>query len=293
MLGVAQIFALSLASFLLLSVAPGHLLSTEGLDPQRNRESVETWIRSKGLDKPWPVRYGDWLRLSLTGDLGMSLAYEFPVTQLLTARAPRTLALVVPAWLLGWILGLAAAAICVAVRQLLHIAEPAFTIAGMLPEAISGSLILWLAVSWRLPLDGVWLPLSILTVPLASVVFLHAASGFAEARQTRFVQMARARGISGWTFWRHYILYTSGVPLVSLLAPSVVAVTGSALVVEVLTGWPGIGPLFLDAFHARDFPVVQGVLLILGVLLTTLNLVADLLLYRLDPRIRLGHEDNR
>lgn len=290
LLSGSQILALSLAAFLLLSVAPGHFHSTDALDPQRSGASVEVWVRSHGLDKPWLARYWEWLRSCASGDWGTSLAYGFPVSRLLAARAPRTLAIVVPAWVLGWIFGLGLALMCAARRPLRQVAEPSLVIVGMLPEVIVGSLIVWLAVFLRVPLDGIWLPVCILTIPLSAVVFLHAADALAEAMGSRFVRVARARGIGGWTLWRRYIVLAAGNPLLSLMAPSMVGVAGSALAVEALTGWPGLGPLFLEAFHTRNYPVVQAVLVILAATLTSLNLVGDLVLYRLDPRIRLGHE---
>jgi len=102
--------------------------------------------------------------------------------------------------------------------------------------------------------------------------------------------MAEARGIAGWTLWYRYVLPAAANPLVSLLGPSLAGVAGSALAAEALTGWPGLGPLFLDAFQMRDYPVVQAVLVLLGALLTVASLAGDLLLYRLDARIRTDGE---
>ncbi len=285
----AQVIALSLVAFLLLSVAPGHFLSLETLDPQRSAASIEIWMRSHGLSKPWPARYLDWLRSCAAGDWGTSLAYGSPVWPLLVARASRTLAVVIPAWLLGWTLGLAAAFLSAGFRLLSYL-EPIVAIAAMIPEVIAGSLLLWLAVAVHAPIDGPWLPAGILTVSVAAIVFLHAAHALDRARDARFVQLAKDRGIAGRLLWAGYILPAAGNPLLPLLAPSLVGAVGSSLAIETLTGWPGLGPLFLEAFHARDYPVVQAVLTMLAIALTILNLLADLMLYRLDPRIRFDHE---
>ncbi len=292
LLGGAQVLVLSILAFLLLSVAPGHFLSFEVLDPQRSRTSVETWMRMHGLGQPWPVRYLDWLQSCLAGDWGTSLAYGSPVAQLLAARAPRTLAVVAPAWLLGWALGTSLAMLC-ATRRLLSLVEPPMAIAAMIPEVIGGSLLLWLAVALGAPIDGAWLPICILTASIAAIVFLHAAHALTEARDARFVRLAEARGVARRLLWRRYIIPAAGNPLLSLLGPTLIGAVGSSLAIETLTGWPGLGPLFLEAFHARDYPVVQAVLVMLALALTGLNLLADLLLYRLDSRIRLDHETTR
>lgn len=290
--GFAQVFLLSLISFLLLSVAPGYFGSEDRLDPQRSTESLRLQRQIHQLDKPWAERYVSWLRSCASGNGGDSLSYGVPVGQLVAARAPRTLAIVIPAWVISWISAVALGAAIGSNRKALPPAESSATIAAMMPEIITGSLLLWAAVAAQLPIAGAWLPIVTLAVPLTAVVFLHSADGFRDAFAQRHVQLAAARGIPRAVLWSRYVFRAAANPLLSLLGPSAVAVAGSALAVEALTGWPGIGTLFLDAFHSRDYPVVQGVLLLLGAILTIFNLLADLALYRLDPRLR-NPDDNQ
>jgi peptide/nickel transport system permease protein len=91
--------------------------------------------------------------------------------------------------------------------------------------------------------------------------------------------------------WRSYLFPAAANPLVSLAGLSLAGAIGSSLLVEVLLGWPGLGPMFLEAALTRDYPVVISVVMLLGTVLTISNLLADLVLYRLDPRIRLGDEN--
>jgi peptide/nickel transport system permease protein len=160
----------------------------------------------------------------------------------------------------------------------------------MIPDIVAVSLLLWLAVWMGLSITGPWLPIAGLAFAMAPVVFLHASIELRHARDFDFVRIAASRGISGGRLWLRYILRAAANPLVSLAGLSIAGAIGASFVVEVLTGWPGLGPLFLDAVQARDYPIVQTVLILLAAVLIFSNFAADLLLYRLDPRIRLPHE---
>ena len=290
LLSGAQVIVLSFLAFVLLSVAPGHFHSEQQLDPQRSAAAVDTWMREQGLAGPWPRRYAAWMQSCLAGTCGVSLAYGLPVSSLVAARFPLTAAIVIPAWIFGWLAGLSLAWLAAARPRLGGAIEPWLWTTSLLPEIVLGSLLLWLGVALGWPISGAGLPVSILALALASVVFLHARRALADAAEARFVQIARLRGVSPSIVWWRYVLPAAANPLVSLLAPTLVGATGSALAVEVLTGWPGLGPLFLEAFRTRDYPVVQAVLVLLGSVLTFAALAADVLLYRLDTRIRLTPE---
>ncbi len=291
LLGAVQVAALSVLAFLLLSVAPGHFYSESRLDPRRTPATVDAWVRSQRLGEPWPFRYAGWLWSCVSGDgCGVSLAYGLPVSALVGARCRPTAGIVLLSWLLGWLAGLWLAWAASVWPAWGRAAEPVLMVAAILPDVLAGSLLLWLAVAIGLPAGGVWLPVLILSAGLAAVVFLHAHRALGEAAQARFVRLARSRGLGSVLLWRRYTLLEAANPLISLLAPTLIGVTGSALAVEALTGRPGLGPLFLEAFQARDYPVVQAVLVLLGSILAIGSLLADLLLFRLDPRIRVPAE---
>lgn len=280
-----QIAAISVVAFYLFSVAPGDFYSAERLSPQLHGRSVDQWRAAKGLDKPWPRRYLLWCRSALRGDLGTSLAYGVPVASLVAPRLSRTAALLVPSLFLGWSLAMGLAMWASSRRN--QALEPIITVASMSPEVIVVSLLLWLAVWTGAPLTGAWLPMAGLICMVTPLVFLHAFSALTSAREANFVSIAESRGGPPKRLWTRFILPAAANPLVSLLGPSLATAVGSSLVIEAMTGWPGLGPLFLDAVQARDYEVVQAVVVMLAAALTSLNLAADLLLYRIDPRIRL------
>jgi peptide/nickel transport system permease protein len=282
----AQIAALSLLTFALSSIVPGDVLSEVAVDPQLRGTGLETLRHRMQLDVPWPQRYLHWMSGALRGDLGVSLSYGLPVTNLIAARLPQTLEVAVPAWILSWVLGVGLAA----AGLRFHFAkwlDAGAAIAEIIPEVILATIISWpLLVYLQLEPGNILLPLLPVTLGLAPTVFLHASGSLANAAASRAVQLAGLVNLGPRRLWFQYMLPAAGNPLISLLGPSLVAAFGSTLVVEAVTGWPGTGTLFLDAFRSRDYPVTQAILLMLGSVLAVTNAFADLLLFRFDPRIR-------
>lgn len=286
--GVVQVAGASLLTFALFGVAPGDFYTEAGFDPQADRGRLEALRAEGGGGRPFFARYGAWVSSCLQGDFGVSLAYGMPVGRLVAPRMGATLRVAVPAFGLAWLLG---AGLAVAVerrrRRAGVLLRGAAAALALVPEVIGASLLLWVAVWLGVAPGGAGLPVAVLTLALVPVVYLHAAGGVAAARESGFVRMAALRGVAEGPLWRRYVLPAAMNPLISLFGLTVAATVGSSLIVEALTGWPGLGPLFLEAVRTRDYPVVQAVLLLLAVLLAGANLVADLLLYRLDPRIRV------
>lgn len=282
-----HLVAISAAAFALTSIAPGDPFSEARLDPQMPRDTVDRIRAQWSLDRPWPQRYANWLGdLFSRGDAGTSFTYGLPVTALIAPRLHATLTIVAPAWILSWTVGLALAAVAVRLRVWRWL-EGAATVLQTIPEVIIASLWTWvLLVYWRVNPDSPALTVVPVVFGLLPAVFLHSAGALQSAHNSRFAQLASWR-FDRTLLWRGHLLPSIANPLISLLGPTLVAAFGSALVVEAVTGWPGIGALFLEAFKGRDYPVTQAILLFLGATLTSVNFIADLLLYRLDPRIRV------
>lgn len=283
-----HLVAISAATFALTSLAPGDAFSESRFDPQMPRETVERMRAQWTLDRPWPQRYATWLGGLVTqADAGTSFTYGLPVTALIAPRLHKTLAIVAPAWILSWILGLALAALAVRLR-IWRWLEGLAAALQTIPEVITASLWTWiLLVYWRVNPDNAVLTVAPVILGLLPAVFLHSAGALQSARNSRFAQLAAQQRFDPTLLWRGHLLPAIANPLISLLGPTLVAAFGSALVVEAVTGWPGLGTLFLEAFKSRDYPITQAVLLFLGAVLTAVNLLADLLLYRTDPRIRV------
>jgi peptide/nickel transport system permease protein len=285
-----QLLVLSAAIFFFFRLLPGDIYSAELENSQLSKAAVEALREAQGLNRSWVSRYAIWLASSVHGDLGNSLAYGIPVRTLLEPRIHRTLEVALPALALAWLLGLGGAVVAFRARIVPSLLEPGAAAAAMIPDVAAVSILLWLAVWVGISITGVWIPVAGLTFALLPLIFLHASSELRHAQELDFVRIAQSRGVSRSRLWLRYALPAAANPLISLAGLSLSAAIGSSFIVEALTGWPGVGPLFLEAVQARDYPIVQTVLVCLGALLIISNLVADLILYRLDPRIHLQHE---
>lgn len=289
---LARLLAVSVIAFFLYDLAPGDIHSGDQLNPQTSAQTLDAWRRREGLDQPAPTRYARWLAGIAHGDLGRSLAYGTPVTGLIADRAPHTAAILLPAWTLSWLIGLALAFLAAARRRVETWTPPA-TALSLLPGILTASLLFFAALKLNLSVTQSWLPVTALTLGLLPVVFLHAARGLDEARRQPFVRLAESRQIPAKTLWLRYILPAAAHPLLSLAGLSLSAALSATLVMEPITGWPGLGALFFDAVQARDYPIVQAVVVAMAALLTLSNLAAHAALLRVDPRLRGGADAPR
>ena len=249
-----------------------------------------------GLDQPIPVQYLLFLRHALGGDFGQSFIYRQSVVSLVLDRLPATLLLAGSAFaialLVGIPLGVVAAArggFAEAVLQLfsmLGLAVPSFWLGLM--------LVLTIAVGLRLlPVDGYGglshLVLPAVTLSLQSIARLSrlVASGMAGALHADYIRTARAKGLlERRVVWVH-ALRNVLVPVVTMAGLELGDLISSAVVVEVVFAWPGIGRLAVSALSQRDFPLLQGTVFIAGLGFVLINLMVDLICSRIDPRISL------
>ena len=249
-----------------------------------------------GLDQPIAVQYLLFLRHALGGDFGQSFIYRQSVVSLVLDRLPATLLLAGSAFaialLAGIPLGVVAATrggLAEAVLQLfsmLGLAVPSFWLGLM--------LVLTIAVGLRLlPVDGYGglshLILPAVTLSLQSIARLSrlVASGMAGALHADYIRTARAKGLlERRVVWVH-ALRNVLVPVVTMAGLELGDLISSAVVVEVVFAWPGIGRLAVTALGQRDFPLLQGTVFIAGLGFVLINLAADLICARIDPRIGL------
>lgn len=294
----------SIFSFLLSELAPGDFYSEMQSNPRVSAETLAALRAQNGLDRPLPARYAAWLKSVARGDFGYSLAYRGPVAPLLGQRIPATLLLTGITTLLAWLLAVPLGIWSAARRG----TWPDISIKVILsillstPELLLAIILLALAVQTGcLPAGGMnspgaggfqdtlrhlIIPVTVLVLGLFPILVRHVRTAVAEAMEAPFALAARAHGIPpGRLLFRH-LLPAALNPLISLFGFSLGTLLSASLLVEVVVGWPGLGPLFLEAILARDFTLVLGVVIISTMFLIAGNLVADLLLYRADPRIR-------
>jgi peptide/nickel transport system permease protein len=294
----------SVLSFLFSELAPGDFYSEMQNDPRVTPETLAALRAQNGLDRPLPVRYATWLKSVARGEFGYSLAYHGPVAPLLRQRIPATLLLTAAATFLAWLLALPLGIWSAARRGSWTDGSLKVILSFFLatPELLLAIMLLALAVQTGcLPAGGrntpgetgfgdtlrhLIIPVTVLTVGLMPVLVRHVRTAVAEAMDAPFALAARAHGIPARRLLLRHLLPAALNPLTQLFGFSLGTLLSASLLVEAIVGWPGLGPLFLEAIFARDFALVLGVIMISTAFLIAGNLVADLLLYRADPRIR-------
>lgn len=301
--------------FLFTEMAPGSFFDEMRLNPQISPQTISALRARYGLDQPLIVRYGRWISSGAHGDLGYSIAYNTPVAPLLWNRASHTLLLTATAMFLTWIIAVPAGVWSAASRgkwfDRLSILGSSFLIS--VPEIVIAIALLAVVVHGRiLPVGGMtslgfeqlsgWekihdvarrmaLPTSILVLSGIAVVIRHVRASVLEIVDAPYVQAARGLGITrGRLLFRH-VLPVAANPAISLFGFSLAGLLSGSLLVEVVTGWPGLGPLILEATLSRDLYLVIGGIMLSALFMLGGNFVADLLLMMVDPRIRAGEPD--
>jgi peptide/nickel transport system permease protein len=300
----------SVLSFVLVELAPGDFFAEMRLDPRIAPATLRALRSRYGLDRPLPERYLRWLGSLARGDLGYSFAYAGPVGPLIWPRARNTLILTVTATTLAWLLALPLGAWWATRRGAPLDAVLAGTTAVLLavPDLVLVLGLLLLAVRTRwFPAGGMvslghdqmsWgralmdiashlaLPVSALVLGVLPVLLRYVRASFAEVLQAPFVRAARAHGVPERRILLFHALPAAANPLVSLFGLALAGLLSMSLLVEVVTSWPGLGPLLLEAILARDFHLVLAPVLASTLFLLVGNLAADSLLLAVDPRIR-------
>ena len=257
------------------------------------------------MDKPVPVQYLLWLGRVATGNLGVSARNKEPVLSLILERLPATVTLVAGgaafAVMMALILGTAAALrrntivdSLVRLLTLAGVAMPPFWLGLLLILAFAVNL-RWLPASgftpiWEDPVQGLRhlaLPaLSLGAYMMASFTrFLRAQ--MLEALSENYVRTARAKGLRPWAVISRHVLRNAVLPLVTVVGLEVGLQLGGTVIIEQIYGWPGLGWLALQAINNRDYPLIQGIVLLAALFVTMSSLLVEFLYNLLDPRIRL------
>jgi len=308
--GLVLLWALSVLTFVLAELAPGDFFSQMRLDPRISPETLDVLRQRYGLDEALPVRYGLWLASLGRGELGYSFAYHRPVGELLWPRAGNTLLLTGLATFVAWLAavplgawtawrrdGWADRATQAGTGVLLATPELLLGLAALLLAARSGLFPTGDMVSldhdtlgaWGRLGDRLWhlaLPTACLALATLPVLVRHVRAAVADALDAPYLRAAEGHGIPPIRRLFRWALPAAANPLVSLFGLSLATLLSGSLVIEVLLGWPGLGPFLLDAILARDVHVVIGATLLSGLFLVGGHLIADLWLYAVDPRIR-------
>lgn len=307
---LAILFGVSVLSFLLAEASPGTAFDELLLDPQVSPATIEALRDRYGLDRPLIDKYGHWLRSLLRGDLGYSVTHDSPVGVLLWPRARNTLLLTLTAAALAWLTAIPLGAWAANRRGRWpdRLTAGATTALLAIPDLLLGLVLLLIAVrtgyfptggmvsigfadlaAWDKVKDVVthfFLPVTALALMNLPVLVRHMRASMIDALRSPFMQGGRAMGVPERRLRIRYAWRVAANPMISLFGLSVATLLSASFVVETIMSWPGIGPLLLAAVVARDLHVVVGVVTCSTILLIGGNLIADVLLYWSDPRVR-------
>jgi len=289
LLGVATLV------FFLLHLVPGDpvdaLLGETAMPADR-----EALRQALNLDQPILYQYSDYLRGLLSGDWGTSLVDHRPVLERILERVEATTRLAIISLLLALVLALPLgywAARHAGKAQ--DVAAMGFSLIGVsIPNFWLGPVLMlifavglgWLPVSGMNQPGSMVLPAITLGTALAAILSRMARSAWLEAMSMDAIRTARAFGISEQRIWWRYAARLAAVPVVTMFALQLGAVLGGAVITETVFDWPGLGLLTIEAIQRRDYPLVQGCVLIIAAFYVLANLAADLLGLWLDPRQR-------
>lgn len=283
--------------FSLIHLIPGdpvEMMLGEGAQPS----DVEELRAELGLDQPLTHQYWNFLTGLARGDLGRSLHFGRSVTDLLVERYPATLELALAAMLVALVVSLPLGILAARYRDgavdhlsrfvsLLGVSMPNFWLGPM--------LILLFAIHWDVfPVSGrsgwasVVLPAITLGSALAGILTRMVRTSLAEELHRPYLVTARAKGLRRRTTLVRHALRNASIPVVTVIGLQFGALLTGAIITETIFAWPGVGGLIIQAIQLRDYPLVQGGILVISLTYVLVNLATDVVYALLDPRIRLG-----
>jgi oligopeptide transport system permease protein len=297
LVAIPTLFVVITAAFFMMRAAPGNPFSIDRKLPPDIEKNIEA---KYGFDKPLIVQYGDYLVGVLHGDFGPSLKYrDKSVLEIIKENYRTSLTIGLSAFIIAVCAGVSLGVVA-ALRQngpldyttmgvaILGVCIPSFVTAPLLQLGL-GSQLGWLPIAgW----DGgaapnLVMPVAVLALPQIAIISRLTRAGMIEALRSNYVRTARAKGLSEIRIVTRHAMRAALLPLVSYLGPAFAGLITGSLVVERIFSLPGLGKFFVNSALQRDYTVVMGMVIFFATLILVLNLVADLLLAALDPRVRL------
>ena len=302
---IPVLLGVSVITFALVRLIPGDpvqvMLGTEVLG---NRAAE---IRALyGLDRPWPVQYVEWLARAAQGNLGTSLRSGLPVSEAIVQKLPVTIELTILSFALGLAVGLPLAV--AAAQRRGRLADGLLTAASLVGISMPGFwlatlLLLWFSLALRIlpsigyvpfgedPVDNLRhlaMPTIGLGLPLAATIMRFTRSSLLEVYNQDYIRTANAKGLNPQQVTLRHALKNALIPVITVAGIQVGRLLGGAVIIEQIFALPGLGRYVYDAISNRDYPVLQGTVLVFTLVFICVNLLVDVLYGFVDPRIKLG-----
>ena len=289
--------------FLILHLVPGDPIAILAGD-SASQEQIDSIRKTYGLDDPLPVQFWRWATTVLSGDLGISIFSGAPVLSLISERLEPTLSLACVTLLVAIPLAVAAGITAAAkagsaadrivmALSVLGFSVPGFVV-GYLLIYVFAIKLQWFPVQGYVHLaDGFWPWLQRLILPAVTLGFAYVAlisritrTAMLDVLSEDYIRTAKAKGVAPRPVLFRHALKNAGVPIVTIVGIGLAVLIGGAIVTETVFNIPGVGRLVVDAIQKRDYPVIQGVTLLLSAVYVLVNLLIDVSYTLIDPRVR-------
>ena len=301
---IPTILVMSIVVFSLTQMLPGDAAFTV-LGESATEEQRERWREEMGLNQSVPVQYLRWFSKALTGDLGLSIRSREPVTQILIVRIPTTVQLAGLSMLLAVAIGIPAGILAAKFRNtwidfaasflsMFSMAIPFFWL-GVLLIMVFAVNLRWLPPSGYVsllenPIQNLRLmilPAMTIGMSFAGLVMRQTRTAMLQILSEDYVRTARAKGLSELVVTVKHALRNALIPITTVLGLQVGSLLGGAVVTETIFSIPGIGRMIVEGIFQRDFPVVQGAIIVIVLSILTVNIIVDLMYTFLDRRVKL------
>jgi peptide/nickel transport system permease protein len=302
---VPVLIGVSIVTFSLIRLVPGDPVTVVlGPDARTTPEQIAAIRTAFGLDQPAPVQYVRWMGHILSGDLGTSFRTGRSLTQELALRLPVTIELTILAAVLGLIPALLVGTLAAvrrnsatdyvaSVSTLVGLSMPNFLLATLLVLFFS-LLLRWLPPIGYVELNRdpfgnlktMLLPALSLGLPFAGIMMRITRSSILEVLGQDHVRVARAKGLTAPSVLGIHVLPNAAIPIITVAGIQIARLLGGAVIVETIFGLPGIGRYVYEAISMRDYPVIQGVTLVVALTFVAVSLTVDVLYAVVDPRLR-------
>jgi peptide/nickel transport system permease protein len=304
LLTIPAMLAMSVIVFFIVRLVPGDpAIAILGL--RASPESVAALREELRLDDPIWVQYVTWLGNVLQGDLGVDYHSHEPIREQLVTRLPVTLEMALLAMLMSVVLAIPLGVLAAVKRGPADVASSVLGLVGIsIPDFWLGVLLIllvslvlgWLPSSGYVPLrESVWgnishllLPSFTLALGLAAVLTRTTRAAVLDVLHRPYVQTARAKGLAERAVVAGHVFRNAAIPIVTVLGLQLGYILGGAIVIEQIFSLPGVGRLTLNAVLNRNYPVIQGAVLLVTFLFMLVNILTDALYAMLDPRVRYG-----
>ncbi len=304
---IPSLIAVTILVSLIVRLLPGSAIEVLAAQQGFTEKADLTKLNHElGLDKPWPQQYWDSTTGMLRGDFGNSLRTRRPVTDELKARLPVSLELAVMALVVALAVAIPVGVLSAVKRNTpIDYLARSFAIAGVaLPGFWLATLVIvWPAIWWGWsppltftsfqdnPIENLkqlWIPAVLLGLYFVGFLMRMSRAMMLEVLRADYVRTARAKGLSSYIVLRRHSLRNALIPIITVIGLQIPVLIGGAVVYESIFSIPGIGRYLLEAAQNRDYPVIQGVNVVLAAIVLVMNLVADISYGIIDPRVRFG-----